>query len=168
MFVQTNYPDCGKICGKTLLSPFAVYYCVTFMDTQGQMSIILIAQKPETYCCLEAIFCFCEFTFEVLGVMVPQMLLKGESLDHLSIQHSFKVNFLLQSTLVRLQPASYQPLCLTCFKSPSPAPHNEVSRQKSEWQDEALRGVRTLFCSIHPPPSSLSCSVHPEGALDDG
>lgn len=47
-----------------------------------------------------------------------------------------------------------QILFLTCFKSPSP--HNEVSRQKPEWQDEALRGVCTFFGSIHPPPSFLS------------
>lgn len=53
-----------------------------------------------------------------------------------------------------------QILCLTCFKSPSP--HNEVSRQKSEWQDVALRGVRTFFCSIHPPPSSLTAPFTPE------
>lgn len=52
-------------------------------------------------------------------------------------------------------------LCLTGFKSPSAALHNEVSRKTSECQDEALRGVHTFLCTTHhPSPALFTPKVH--------
>lgn len=46
-------------------------------------------------------------------------------------------------------------------KSLSLAPHHEVHHQMSERQNKVLGGVWTFFCSVHPPPSSPSCSASP-------
>lgn len=60
-----------------------------------------------------------EFTFEMFGVMVQHILIrdkfdctfsKPRALNHVSIQQSLKVIFLLHSSFRLLQPRSHQPL----------------------------------------------------------